>query len=101
METEDKPELDNELVSQLRQMVLQGLDPSHILSFLMPKVQDKYSFIDYMRAACPDDECDDGEIWLVAGRWWTGNQTSYGADRLLRPIFEQARERWLRRQDSV
>jgi hypothetical protein len=92
--------LDQGIVDQLRVMMLQELDPSHILSFLRTKVQDKYSFIDYMQAICPDNECDDGTIWLVAGRWWTGNQTAYGADRLLRPIFAQARERWLRGQDS-
>jgi hypothetical protein len=100
MHAEDMSKLDQELIDRLRLMMLQGADPSHILSFLKTQVQDKYSFVDYMQAICPDDECDEGTIWLVAGRWWTGNQTAYGANRLLGPIFAQARERWLRRQDS-
>jgi hypothetical protein len=83
-----------DLVAQLQAMIEQAAPPSQMLSFLQARVDDKFLFTAYMEAACLDDECDQGTIWLVASRWWTGNQTPYGADRLLTPIFDACRARW-------
>lgn len=82
-----------ELVLQLREMILQGVEPASILVFLRERVNNEWAFIEHLVAACPDDQCDEGLIWLVASRWFTNNQTPYGANRLLSPIFRAAQER--------
>ncbi len=87
-------QLQPELITQLRAMVQQAVAPSQMLAWLKPLVPNEFHFTSYMEAACLDDSCEEGTIWLVASRWWTGNQTPFGADRLLSPIFDQCRERW-------
>jgi hypothetical protein len=100
MEFDDDLQLRPDLIAELHDMVRQATPPSQMLAWLKPRVDDKHSFTAYMEAACLDNDCDEGTIWLVASRWWTGNQTAYGADRLLIPIFDQCRERWQRHQQS-
>jgi len=97
---QDDVQLQPERVAQLRVMVQQAVAPSQMLAWLKPHVPDEFHFTAYMEAACLDDDCDEGTIWLVASRWWTGSQTPYGADRLLMPIFDACRDRWQCRQQQ-
>lgn len=82
-----------DVIAQLQAMVLQAVPPAQMLAWLQTQVDDEFQFTAYMEAACLDDHCDEGMIWLVASRWWAGNQTAYGADRLLTPIFDACRAR--------
>jgi hypothetical protein len=100
MEMRNNMQLRPDLVAHLQAMVRQAITPSQILAWLKPLVDEKGQFTAYMQAACLDDSCDEGTIWLVAARWWTGNQTAYGADRLLVPIFDACRDRWHGRQQQ-
>jgi hypothetical protein len=88
------PDLEPHLVREVRSMVFEGIRPSQIFEFLKARVDNERTFVAYLKSACPDDGCDEGMIWLVASRWWTGNQTPLGVDRLLEPVFSAARERW-------
>ncbi len=100
MELHNDLQLQPDLIAHLQAMVRQAIPPSQMLVWLQPFVDDKAHFTAYKQAACLDDSCDEGTIWLVAARWWTGNQTAYGADRLLVPIFGACRDRWQRRQQQ-
>lgn len=82
-------------------MVVQAVPPSQMLAWLQAQIHDELQFTAYMEAACLDNACDEGMMWLVASRWWTGNQTPYGADRLLTPIFDACRARWEVRPDEA
>jgi hypothetical protein len=81
---------DAALVQHLRSIAMTAEHPSDLLFYLATQVSDEETFTDYLRATFGDD----GDVWVVAHRWWRGSYPGTSADNLLRFVLQETAPFW-------